>query len=163
MTQLRRYATPLTIGTFLITGVTGTLWYFHIITNAGRWLHEIIGLAMMAAVVLHLVLNWRAFTTYFKRPMAIAIMAISAVALVGGYALPEAETGGGKPGMAAIKILAAKDLTTLAPLFDATGEELVLRMIEGGHASATPTSTVADLVGTDGSSVLKALETMSGK
>ncbi len=57
MSTLRKFATPLTIGTFLIVGITGTFWYFHIVTDLGRWLHEIIGLAMMAVVVFHVVLN----------------------------------------------------------------------------------------------------------
>lgn len=158
---LRKFATPLTVGTFLVTGVTGTLWYFHIVTDAGRWLHEIIGLAMMAAVGLHLVINWRAFLTYFKRPIALVLMLGFFALTIGGYVMPDTEqAGGGRPGFAAVQMLGAKDLATLAPVFNTDGDALAAKMVAAGYKGATPTSTVIDLAGAEPGRLMGAFEVM---
>ena len=72
---LRSWATPLVIATFAVSGVTGILMFLHADSGLNKLAHEWIGLAMVAAVLAHLVLNWRAFTTYFRRPLAQVIMA----------------------------------------------------------------------------------------
>ncbi|WP_417271011.1 DUF4405 domain-containing protein [Celeribacter sp.] len=158
---LRKFATPLTVGTFLVTGVTGTLWYFHIVTDAGRWLHEIIGLVMMGAVALHLILNWRAFLTYFKRPIALVLMIGFLAMTIGGYVIPESETEGGpRGGVAAIMMFGEKDLATLAPVFGVDADGLTSKMIAAGYEDATATSTVIDLVGAEPGKLLNAFAVM---
>jgi len=162
ISTLRKFATPLTVGTFLVTGVTGTLWYFHIVTDIGRWLHEIIGLAMMIAVGLHLVINWWAFLNYFKRPVALVVMIGFLAMTIGGYVMPEGEqSGGGRPGLAAVQLLGTKDLATLAPVFDMTGDDLAAKMVVAGYANAQATSTVIELAGAQPNALLNALEVMA--
>lgn len=73
--SLRSWATPLVIATFAVSGVTGLLLFLHANTGLNKVAHEWIGLAMVAAVLAHLALNWRAFTVYFRRPLAVAIIA----------------------------------------------------------------------------------------
>lgn len=94
MSGLRKWATPLTVGTFLIMGVTGVLMFFHLESMLNKVIHEWAGWAMVVGVGAHLVLNWRAFTTYFKRPLAKGIMVFSALLLVVSF-LPT--NGGGNP------------------------------------------------------------------
>ena len=158
MSTLRKIATPLTIGSFIVVGVTGVLWYVHIITDAGRVLHEIIGLAMVAIVGLHLALNWRAFRCYFKRPLAVSIIALFTALTVGAYLMPSTSRGdgSGRPDIAAVAALARADLTTLAPVFDLSPQEAVLRLQAAGYAGATAQSTPADLAGTNDARALMA-------
>lgn len=78
MSTLRKWATPLTVGSFLVMGVTGTLMFFHLNTMLGKVIHEWAGWLMLVGVGAHVVLNWRALTTYFKRPMAQWIMGVGA-------------------------------------------------------------------------------------
>ncbi|GAA3864381.1 DUF4405 domain-containing protein [Celeribacter arenosi] len=167
MSTLRKFATPLTIGTFLVVGVTGVLWYFHIITDAGRWLHEIVGLAMVAVVGLHLTLNWRAFVTYFKRPLALGIMALFAAVTVGGYMLPDTraqgEGGMGRAGFAAVTQIGEAEIATLAPVFHLSVDEAVARAVAAGYVDATAQSTPAGLAGSsDTRAVMGAIEAISG-
>lgn len=79
MSTLRKWATPLTVGSFLVMGVTGTLMFFRLNTMVGKVIHEWAGWLMLVGVGAHIVLNWRALTTYFKRPLAIWIMGVGAV------------------------------------------------------------------------------------
>ena len=81
MKTLRSWATPLIIGSFLIMGVSGILMFFHVETMLMKVVHEWAGWIMVSGAFAHLVLNWRAFTTYFRRPLATGIMGVSAALL----------------------------------------------------------------------------------
>lgn len=82
MPKLRAWATPLTVATFLTMGVTGLLLFFHLDIGLNKLLHEWVGLLMIFGVGAHLVLNWRPFSTYFKRQSAVVIMASGAAVLM---------------------------------------------------------------------------------
>jgi len=69
MSTLRNWATPLTVATFLFMGVTGILMFFHMDSALNKLLHEWGGWLMVIGVLAHLLLNWRPFTSYLKRPL----------------------------------------------------------------------------------------------
>lgn len=94
MKSLRKWATPLTVASFLVMGVTGTLMFFHLDSGLNTFIHEWAGWAMLLGVGAHLMLNWRAFTTYFKRPLAMGIMGVGAIALAASF-VPVGDNGGG--------------------------------------------------------------------
>lgn len=102
MSGLRKWATPLTVGTFLIIGVTGVLMFFHLESMLNKVIHEWAGWAMLVGVGAHLLLNWRAFTTYLRRPLAKGIMGVSALLLVASF-IPAG--GGGNPMKMAVEKL----------------------------------------------------------
>lgn len=78
----RSWATPLTVGAFPLISVTGILMFFHLETGLSKAAHEWLGWFLVAGVAAHLWLNGRAFTTYFKRPAAVAIMGAGALVLL---------------------------------------------------------------------------------
>lgn len=96
MKGLRKWATPVTVGSFLIMGVTGALMFFHLDVALNKSVHEWAGWVMVAGVAAHLSLNWRAFAAYLKRPMAQGIIGLSALALALSFA-PLGGAGGGSP------------------------------------------------------------------
>lgn len=79
---LRAWATPLTIGSTVIVTITGIMLFFHLSPGLTRMAHEWLGWVMAAAMIAHVVVNWRAFTGYFRRPVAITILATSAALMV---------------------------------------------------------------------------------
>lgn len=64
---VRLMATPLTIATFLLCGGTGLMLFFDVRSHTLKELHEWSGIAMAAAVGLHLVRNWHPTLTLFRR------------------------------------------------------------------------------------------------
>jgi Domain of unknown function (DUF4405) len=117
MKSLRPWATPLTVATTLVTLVTGVLLFFHWSPGLTRVSHEWIGMIMVLAVAAHLVLNYRAFFTYFKRPVGLTLMAIGAVAMAGTLLLSSGEAGGGPNGFrAAMGAMSTAKIETLAEL-----------------------------------------------
>lgn len=161
MKHLRAYATPLTIGTFLIMGATGILLFFHTNTTLNKVVHEYVGLVMVAAVILHVVLNWRAFQTYFKRPVALTLMGASAVMLAASFVSLGEETGGTRPDMAVLQMVSSASLTDLAPIMGTDATDLVARLAEQG-VTATPDQTLIDLSNGDMRGAITLLSAVKG-
>ena len=161
MKHLRAYATPLTIGTFLNMGATGILLFFHTNTTLNKVVHEYVGLVMVAAVILHVVLNWRAFQTYFKRPVALTLMGASAVMLAASFVSLGEETGGTRPDLAVLQMVSSASLTDLAPIMGTDAADLVARLAEQG-VTATPDQTLIDLSNGDMRGAITLLSAVKG-
>lgn len=147
--SLRSWATPLVIGAFLVMSVSGSLMFFHLNTGTMKLIHEWAGLVMVAGGIAHLILNWRAFTCYFKRPMASAIMGLGAIAL--GFSLvPGLGPQGGPGGMrAVIGAMGNARIETLAELSGQTPEALIAALADKGYPGARVGQTVKALAAGD--------------
>ncbi len=69
-----RYATAATLATFLVTGVTGVLLFYHVGGQYLRTAHDWVGMAFVVASVLHVVRNWNACVKLLKKPRAQAVL-----------------------------------------------------------------------------------------
>ncbi|SEP86221.1 DUF4405 domain-containing protein [Thalassovita taeanensis] len=147
MSTLRKIATPLTIGTFVLMGTTGTLMFFHAETPLNKFAHEYIGLGMIAAVVLHVILNWRAFTLYFKRPLAMGVMGVFVLAL-GLSFLPLTGQEQPRPDLVAIQLVTGAPISTLGPMLG-TDTDGVIARLQAADIQATADQTLAQLSGDD--------------
>lgn len=146
MSSLRQYATPLTIGSFVMMSVTGGLMFFHWDTGLNKVAHEWLGWAMVAAVALHVVLNWRAFTLYFKRPLAMGLMGVFVVALGLSFVIPAPQKGGGRPEFGVAQMVVNAPVSTLAPMLG-TDVDGVIAKLAAQDVQATPDQSLAELAG----------------
>lgn len=146
---LRSWATPVTIGSFAIMAVTGTLMFFHLDTGLNKGVHEWAGLAMIAAVVAHLALNWRAFTVYFRRPVAVAIVA-AGVAVLGASFLPLGGAAGG-PEAAQRAMMGAMGRAPIEQVAELAGRpaEAVIADLQGKGYAIRAGQTLNDALGAD--------------
>lgn len=84
--KLKEIATSLTTLIFLVIGISGVMLYFHWFSSSVKELHEILGLAFVAVVVLHVFVNWNSMKSYFKKSAfmisAVIIVAISSVFII---------------------------------------------------------------------------------
>lgn len=62
----RELATSFTTFLFLVIAITGILMFFHILDNYTKQMHEILGLAFIAIVMLHIFFNWKSMKNYFS-------------------------------------------------------------------------------------------------
>jgi len=145
MSALRNWATPLTTASFLVMGVTGVLMFFHLDSGLNSFLHEWGGWLMVLGVVAHLLLNWRPFTTYLKRPVARVILGGGVVLLVLSF-WPALGGGGGHPAQMVMQAMARSDVATVIAL---SGHELQAGLDALGAAGMTAegTTTIAELTG----------------
>lgn len=116
--KLRAWATPLTIGSSLIVTITGLMLFFHLSPGLTRTAHEWLGWVMAAAMIAHIVVNWRAFTGYFKRPVALIILGVSALMMA---LTPLGTVSGNTAANPVPLVMGAMSRAPLTALFDMAG------------------------------------------
>ena len=61
----REWATPLTIGLFILMAVTGILMFFHLDSRLNKLAHEWLGWLFVVGVVAHAAANWTGVKYHF--------------------------------------------------------------------------------------------------
>ena len=140
---LRNWATPLTVGAFLLISVTGILMFFHLETGLGKAAHEWLGWVLVFGVAAHLWLNRRAFATYFKRPLAVSIMGAGALVLAASLLVPTGESGS-VPVRQVLGSLTQVPISTLA-IIAGKDETAVLTLLSADHPGIAASQTLAEL------------------
>lgn len=148
--SLRTWATPATLATSLIVGVTGVVLFFHTGGTLSRLAHEWIGFAMLVAVAFHIVLNWRPFKLYLKRPLAQAIMLLgvvvtiaTSVSLTSSDAAPRVN-----PGML-FSAMQGAPLSTVAEVVGKNADTLVAALNGAGYDVTDAQLSIADIADGD--------------
>lgn len=144
--SLRKWATPLTAATFLVTAVTGILLYLHAGGSLSRDAHIWIGFAVTAVLVLHIFINWRPFRSYLKRPLPLSILVLGVVATVASSVSFGTAARGPQvnPGMLFNAMNGAR-LETVAELAGMSTEAYLARLQAAGFDGATGQDTIASL------------------
>lgn len=67
MRLLRDWATPLTIGVFVVSALTGLTMFFEADTGFGKLVHQWLGWVLVLAVVSHVVVNFASFRRHLTK------------------------------------------------------------------------------------------------
>ena len=149
---LQRYATPLIIGLFLVSLVSGVALFLGVGQGLFHEMHEILSMVLILPFALHLWKNWRPLTTYLSRPPMTVALALSAAAALafalGGMA--EGGQAGGPPQFAFAHAMMANSPAAIAPLLGTTPEALVARLGEAGFTVAGPDEALSDIASASG-------------
>lgn len=149
MTVPRHWATPLTIGAFLLMAVTGLLMFFHLDQGLNKVAHEWLGWAMVVAVVLHVIPNWPAFKRHLTQPTGRALIGVFVLLLALSF-VNLGGSAGQEPGFAPpVRAMAQAPLSALAPVLKLSPDQLRERLAAAGIASQSDAQTLAELVGPD--------------
>lgn len=157
----RPWITPLVIGTFALMAVTGSLMFFHLDTGLNKTAHEWLGWAMVAAVLLHLLLNMNAFKRYFTQTTGRWVMLACAAVLALSF-LPLGNGGGKPPFVAPMQALAAAPLSTVAQVAGISTAELRTKLDSAGVPSQSDAQTIKELVGPDLGQQMRTLNKVLG-
>ncbi|EKE67767.1 DUF4405 domain-containing protein [Gallaecimonas xiamenensis] len=123
--NLKSWATPLTIGGFVISAITGVVIFFHINIGLVRPAHEWLSWAMIVGAAFHLWYNWPAFKRYLKKGLPLLIMLAFMGLTAASFYPVERQQGGGRGAMMqAVNLLTSAPLNRLAPLLDTSPETL---------------------------------------
>jgi len=140
--------TPITAALFLVVAFTGVLLLFHVGGGAAKEIHELLSVVFVAAAVLHLVLNWRIFASYLKRPvtivLGIATLVVLATTLGGG------EGGGRSPVGEVFGLIEKAPLTHFAPLVGVEAPEAAEMLRKGGFTVSGESQTIGDIAKSNG-------------
>ncbi len=147
MSSIRSWATPLTIGAFGLSAVTGVLMFFHLDSGLNKVVHEWLSWALVGGVALHVSANWRAFSTYLKKPRALSIIGAFALALfVSFFSL-----GGGEGSSPVAAVMAGMGAAPVERVIALTGEDQAagLARLNAAGIKATAGQTIGELSGGD--------------
>ena len=148
---LQRYATPLIVGLFVISLVSGVALFFHFGQGAFHGMHEWLSMVLILPFVLHLWRNWRPMTAYFSKPafgVSLALCGVAALAFV--FASGGAAGRRGPPQLALARALVHATPAQLAPALGASPESLVAALRAHGFAAAALDAPIADLAASSG-------------
>ena len=118
MINYKEWATPLTIGSFVVTGLMGILIFFHLDIGLIKPAHEWLSWFMVLGAGFHILANWKAFTRHFSKCIGASIIGLFIVLTVLSF-IPAGRGGGrerrgGPPFMKAAQSLIDSPLTTVA-------------------------------------------------
>lgn len=166
MKKLRAWATPITIGSFLLLGVTGLLMFFRVrgglIVVAHEWLSPI----FVVGACLHIWLNWGAVRAHLSRARGIIIVGLFAALLAFSIApfkeVDEIarEHGHGQEMFArrAAKLLLQARISTVAELTGRTPQQLRDSLGRCGIRITTDDVSLADAAQQSRVSPVRALD-----
>lgn len=81
-TKIRMWATPLTIGAFALSAISGVMIFFHVNSAFVKVIHEWGSWFLVIGGLLHVVCSWQSFVRYFSKPAAKAIMTVFAILII---------------------------------------------------------------------------------
>ena len=143
----RTWITPLVIGAFLLSAVTGVLMFFHLNVGMNKLAHEWLSWALLTGVAAHVLLHKQAFFRYFKTRTGQAIVLGFAVLL--GLSFMQIGKKPEPPYFSVIQALSRAPLTALAQVSGLSYEQLTARLKQQGIAAHSPDDNLASLMGDD--------------
>jgi hypothetical protein len=168
MKKLRLWVTPITIGSFLLIGVTGLLMFFKVrgglIVVAHEWLSPI----FMISACLHTWLNWGAVWAHLSRLRGLVVLGLfGALLLLSLAPFEEAaqiarEHGHGQEGIdrRAAELLLKARIATVAELTGCTPQQLRDRLGRYGIRVTSDDVTLTDAAGQSQLNPIHLLETL---
>ncbi|MGE5452232.1 MAG: DUF4405 domain-containing protein [Acidobacteriota bacterium] len=156
----RDWATPLTIGAFILMACTGILMFFHADMGLNKEAHEWLGWAMVTGVGAHAFANFSSFKRYFNKPAALAIIAVFVLILGASFFIQEEDKGkgqGGNPGRRATLAVLNAPISDIAPLAHQTPQALLANLQKAGFAIQSTDQSLISVTGPQQSDQFKAL------
>lgn len=145
----RSWITPLVIGAFSLSAVTGVLMFFHLDSGLNKAAHEWLSWAMVIGVALHALLNLPAFKRYFTQTTGRAVIGLFVLVLALSF-IPAGGKGGGEPGFAPpVRALAKAPISVLAQVAGTSTDDVKAKLQAQGLTVTSDQQSVADLVGAD--------------
>lgn len=143
----REWVTPVVVGAFLISSVTGVLMFFHLDMSLNKAAHEWLSWLLLIGVIFHLTTHFKGFKRYFNANKARLIIGFSAFLLLLSF-VPFG--GGGKPPFVQpIAVLASTPVSTLASVAQVTPEIMIERLDALGVQVESEQQSLDELVGDD--------------
>ena len=143
--NIQKIATSLTIGTFSVVSITGTLLFFEISTGSIRATHEWMSLLFVLCGLLHIYSHWKIFFIYFSNQYLYFILS---GLILGGALFGSSFNDIYSSGAAFEKVTNAK-IVHLAPILNTSPDELVLKLRKVGVTTVTTDLSLNEIAKTN--------------
>lgn len=139
---MHRYGTPLTAGLFTVSAVSGVALFFHRSPRTFHAMHEWLSVVLLAPFALHMLKNWKPLLAYAKRKTLLIPLVLS-LAVAVPFALTAGKGRPANPATQAVAVMTQARLADLAPVLQATPDELLSHLQQHGYKAGATTDTVA--------------------
>ncbi|BCW90516.1 hypothetical protein sos41_36860 [Alphaproteobacteria bacterium SO-S41] len=150
---LNRYGTPLTVGLFAVSAISGIALFFHWGSALFHGMHEWLSMVLLAPFAIHLWKNWRPLVVYARRGTLLIPILLS-VLIAAPFAVMAMQGGGGggrmNPGGRSAQLMTEARLADLAPVLKTTPDALVADIKQRGYTVASADETLVKIAATAG-------------
>lgn len=148
---LSRYATPLTLGLFAVSTISGVALFFHLAPGAFHGMHEWLSMVLLVPFAFHVWKNWGPMLGYVRRGTLVLPLLASLVAgLVFAVPALRGGGGGGPPPLRAAQLMTRASLANLAPVLGTTPAALQEELGRRGFKVASADDTLAGVAAVSG-------------
>jgi len=150
-TSIKSWATPLAVGAFTISAVTGILIFFEIEIGLVEPIHKWLSWLLVCGVALHVISNWKQFTSYFSKKPAIGIIgAALLITIASVLPLSGEDEEKENPAKMAAYALASSSIETVAQVVKTTPTALVEQLGAKGIVVNDTAATVEQIAKNNG-------------
>ncbi len=162
---INRLATPLTAGLFLVSLVSGVALFLHVAQGTFHEMHEWLSMLLVLPFILHLVKNWNGLMGYRRYHTLIIPILICVIIAIPFAWMGSGKSGGGNANGRIARVLTQSSLTTLAPVFKTTPQDLAAHLTQAGYTVTSNDETINDIATAAGDNPMKVLQVLvpSGK
>ncbi len=143
-TMIKSWATPLAVGAFTISAVTGLLIFFDLEIGLVEPVHKWLSWLLVGGVTLHVIANWKQLTGYFSKKPALIIIGAALVVTIASV-MPIYGEREENPGKIAAYALASSSLEIVAQVVKTTPAVLVEQLGKKGIVVHDPSATVEQI------------------
>ncbi len=148
---LNRIATPLTLGLFAISTISGVAIFFNLGQNVFHQMHVWLSLALLLPFALHMWRNWNGVVIYMRRGALVWPLAASLVAAL-PFAWPALSGARAQrsPEARPQDVMVQASIADLAPVLKTTPDALQSLLTQKGYVVASPQDTLAKIAAASG-------------
>jgi len=141
---MHRYGTPLTVGLFAVSAISGVALFFHWSSATFHSMHEWLSMLLLAPFALHMAKNWKPLLAYAKRRTLLIPLVLS-VAIAVPFALTAGKGRAGNPAFQTVALMTRASLEDLAPVLRQPSQDMLRRLQDRGYRVSSTRDTPADI------------------
>lgn len=158
---LQEWTTPLTIGSFVLSAVTGVLILFHANVGWVKTAHTWFSWLLVAGGIGHVIVNWKLCVGYLTKPLGRVIIAACLLVTLTAF-LPLDIGKKGNPFVSMTKALAVMPITDIAPVVKKSPGQLMEELRARNIVVTEEQQTVVEIARSNDKRVLDVLNAIFG-
>ncbi len=144
---LNRLATPLTLGLFAVSTISGVALFLHVGQGYFHEMHEWLSMLLLLPFVLHVWKNWNPLVLYAKRGVLwLPVIASLVIAVPFAWPALSGKQQGGSPAIP-MRIMMKAPIADLAPLLKMTPDALQAALADKGYKAGSTQESIEKIAG----------------